>query len=164
MPLGQFVQAEAEPVVKVPIAHCKQYPKPSCGEYVPAGHPKQAAEDVAPIVGLNVPAGHRVQDTVWALAVYDPYGHGSQAAAPCSKGVLDDGFRKRRGAKYPAKQCVHVAAPAPEADPAGQARHASTELAPGSLEWEPAGQFTQEGDPPVLNDEYVPAEHIVHAF
>ena len=52
VPLGQSEQDEAEPVEKVPIAHCKQYPNPALGEYDPAGHPKHAAEDVAPKVGL----------------------------------------------------------------------------------------------------------------
>ena len=52
VPFGQFEHAEAEPDENVPTAHCRQYAKPLLGEYDPIGHPKQAAEEVAPIVGL----------------------------------------------------------------------------------------------------------------
>ena len=61
-------------------------------------------------------------------------------------------------------QCVHAAAPALDDDPAGQGRHESAELAPVSPEYVPAAQLTQDGDPPVLNEEKVPAGQIVQAF
>ena len=50
-------------------------------------------------------------------------------------------------------QCVHVADPALDDDPAGQARHDNTELTPVAPEYVPAGQFTQDDDPPVLSEE-----------
>lgn len=92
VPLGQFEHADAEPVENFPTSHCRQYAKPEFGEYVPDGHAKHAASEVAPIVGLYVPAGQSVQEVAWAALAYDPDGQGAQAPEPRSKGLSDDGF------------------------------------------------------------------------
>jgi hypothetical protein len=100
-----------------------------------------------------LPAGHRAQDVAWLLSLYVPGGHEEQAAAPYCNGAFDEGFWKRGREKYPAVQSVQAADPAFAAVPAGQAKHNKNELAPAPAEYEPAGQFTQDGEPPVLREE-----------
>ena len=60
--------------------------------------------------------------------------------------------------KDPSAHCVHVEAPAPLYDPAGQLEHAKD---PAEAAYEPAGQLEHTEDP--VEEAYEPREHGVHA-
>ena len=126
-----------------PVGHCQPAWQITFVLLEPAGHQRPAAHGLhvvallAPTKALNVPDGHCVvRRSTSELAQYQPAGHGTVFTVEPA-GQKMPGEQKAHedelaaALKVPSGHCEHVALPAPEKEPAGQAAQPAALAVPG---------------------------------
>ncbi len=143
------VNVPAEQGVQVPLEVA-----PVADEYVWSGHSWQAAEDVAPVALLQLPAGQLPQLAEPGDAVYVPGPHGAHredSLAPVTADDVPTEHSRQPLRDWPAWS-LNV--------PAGQRAQDDADVAPADVPYHPAAHCVQLVDPDAV--EYDPTGHCTH--
>jgi hypothetical protein len=145
-----------EDVPTAQVMHVAAELAPDVGEYVPGAQAVQVVYDEAPTWVEYVPGEHCARREAGSVGKRKAK---SSAVGPERKQKNESNTADINHAQSNQLTGVQAAAPALEYVPAGQARHAATEIAPKLFELVPARHSVHD---PAPEAEYVPVPHCVH--